>query len=276
MLQDVNSGPVLQNLGTGSEGLMAKGIDCATPLTALTVNAVKEFGVEFVCRYLVPEKYSWKRLIRSEADLIIEAGMKIVSVFETSALRAKGGQTAGQEDGRTALKEALQLQQTKGSAIYFAVDFDAQQKDFAAIASYLKAAESELQDSFAVGLYGPYKVIEEMAKLSICRHFWQTYAWSNGKQSIHADIFQYQNGLTIGGLKLDLNNSFGNEGWWARGTVSLIGQVVDDDADVYLNNVYIGRAPIIKGASFFPTRAGGETLGFNVMWQPGRIDLITK
>jgi hypothetical protein len=43
---------------------------------------------------------------------------------------------------------------------------------------------------------------------------WQTYAWSRGKRSSHANIWQYKNGVTVANHTVDLNESFGGEGWW--------------------------------------------------------------
>jgi len=193
---------------------MAKGIDCAQPLTLEKAKAIKAAGYEFVCRYLVPERYAWKRLTRAEAEAITAAGLKIVSVFETTASRPAGGSAAGSVDGAEALKEALAIGQPKGSAIYFAVDFDVSGKDtMDAIERYLRAAASAIP-GYEVGVYGEYDVIEEMARRGAAKHFWQTYAWSKGKKSARANIYQYKNGQTVAGHPVDLNESYGGEGWW--------------------------------------------------------------
>jgi len=192
---------------------MAKGLDCAIPLTASNAKVLAGAGFIFAARYLVPERLSWKRLNRSEAEAITSAGMQIVSVYETSANRPAGGAAYGKADGLAALKEAKLIGQPPGSAVYFAVDYDAGQQDYESIEQYLRAASAQLLD-YPTGVYGSYAVIEEMAKRKACSHFWQTYAWSRGKKSQHANIYQYQNDTSVAGVKLDLNESFGNEGWW--------------------------------------------------------------
>jgi len=53
-----------------------------------------------------------------------------------------------------------------------------------------------------------------MARRGAAQHFWQTYAWSGGKRSAKANIYQYKNGQTIAGHPVDLNESYGGEGWW--------------------------------------------------------------
>ncbi|WP_371752663.1 glycoside hydrolase domain-containing protein [Ferviditalea candida] len=190
-----------------------KGIDCATPLTLDNAKAVAALGYEFVCRYLVPAAYAWKRLTRTEAQALTEAGLQIISVWETSANRAAGGAAAGQIDGPLALNEAQTVGQPAGTAIYFAVDYDARPADYDAIENYLRAAAAALP-GYSVGVYGSYAVVEEMALREACGHFWQTYAWSRGQRSSHANLYQYQNEVTVAGIQADLDESFGNEGFW--------------------------------------------------------------
>jgi len=192
---------------------MAKGIDCAVPLTVEKARAIHAAGYEFAARYLVPERYAWKRLTRAEAEAITSAGMKIVSVFETTANRPAGGAAAGAVDGAEAFREVQAIGQPIGTAIYFAVDYDAQPKDYDAIEAYLRAAAYAIP-GYRVGVYGSYAVIEEMARRRAAQHFWQTYAWSRGRKSQYANIYQHKNGVTLAGHQVDLNESYGNEGWW--------------------------------------------------------------
>jgi len=190
-----------------------KGIDCAVPLTAEKAKEMAAAGMRFVCRYLVPVSMAWKRLTRAEAEAITAAGMKIVSVFQRGANDAAGGAPNGTRDGKAAYQEAKAIGQPAGTAIYFAVDFDAQPKDYDAIEAYLRAAAKELP-GYNVGVYGSYAVVEEMARRGACAHFWQTYAWSKGRLSAATNIYQYKNGQTLAGHTVDFNESFGDEGWW--------------------------------------------------------------
>ena len=83
---------------------MMNGIDCAAPLTAKTATAIKANGYGFVGRYLVPAKGSlkWKALTKDEARVISNAVLKLLTVYETTADRAKGGAVHGALDGATA------------------------------------------------------------------------------------------------------------------------------------------------------------------------------
>jgi peptidoglycan hydrolase-like protein with peptidoglycan-binding domain len=192
---------------------MNKGIDFTTPLTQAKAKEVAATGIEFVCRYLVPARYAHKRITKAEAQNITNAGMKIVCVFESTADRVKGGAEAGRIDGKLALAETKLVGQPIGTTVYFAVDYDAPATDYDIIEEYLRNAFVELP-GYAVGVYGSYAVVEEMYRRKACTHFWQTYAWSKGKLSEHTNVYQYKNGVNVCGINADLNNSFGNEGWW--------------------------------------------------------------
>ncbi|TDF97097.1 DUF1906 domain-containing protein [Paenibacillus piri] len=191
---------------------MAKGFDCATPLTPQKAKQFRADVYEFVCRYLVPS--GTKRLTSDEAAAISQALLHIVSVFETTADRALGGRTAGLADGATALKTAVQLGQPTGSAIYFAVDFNATPGQMPTVIEYIRAA-SEATPNYLTGVYGSYAVIEAVSAAGACSRFWQTYAWSGGRKSSAANLYQYKNNISVNGILIDLDESYGNEGWWS-------------------------------------------------------------
>lgn len=205
-----------------------KGIDFTTPLTTAKAKEVKAAGYDFVCRYLVSERLKSKRITKEEANAITDAGMFILSVYETTADRAKGGAEAGRADGKAALYEAKLIEQPIGSAIYFAVDYDTH--DYDTIEAYLRNAFAELS-GYAIGVYGSYDIVEEMAKRKACTHFWQTYAWSRGLDSIHKNVYQYKNGVKVCGISCDLNNSYDNEGFWKYERISKVlkkGMICDE------------------------------------------------
>lgn len=191
---------------------MAKGFDCATPLTKETAEAFRADGYEFVCRYLVPA--GWKRLTKEEAELIGATGMKLVSVFETTADRALGGREAGLADGASAARTAEAIGQPKGSAIYFAVDFDAAPAQMQTVLAYIRGA-GEAAPDFLAGVYGSYAVIEAAKTAGACSRFWQTYAWSYGAKADSIQLFQYENDVIVNGIGIDRNDSYGDEGWWS-------------------------------------------------------------
>lgn len=179
--------------------------------------AFKEKGVGFVCRYLCPPKWP-KLLTNEEARVLSDAGFNIVSVWEDNSVRASWFTwDRGVREGLGAVAAAEKAGQPAGTAIYFAVDYDAQPGDMAAIATYMDAVEAQLQ-GYVLGVYGGYKVIDYFANRGV-KYLWQTYAWSGGKVHPKAQLYQYHNGINIGGVATDLNKCFADPGWWRIGGV---------------------------------------------------------
>lgn len=179
--------------------------------------AFREKGVGFVCRYLCPPKWP-KLLTNDEARVLSDAGFNIVSVWEDNSVKASWFTwDRGIQEGTGAVAAAMEAGQPGGTAIYFAVDYDAQPGDMPTIAAYMDAAEAQLQD-YALGVYGSYAVIDYFAKRGV-KYLWQTYAWSGGKVHPRAQLYQYHNGVNIGGVDTDLNKCFADPGWWRIGGV---------------------------------------------------------
>lgn len=195
---------------------MIKGIDTATPVSASVAASLAADNYSFVCRYLVPT--GGKRLTKDEADTISDNGLQIISVFETTADRALGGRAAGLADGAKAAQTAQNVGQPKGSCIYAAVDFEATKAQMPTVLAYIQAF-SEATPDYTTGVYGSYDVIEAAYDARVCSRFWQTRAWSRGKESAAANLYQYDCGptglgLSLHGIDVDLNYAYGNEGSW--------------------------------------------------------------
>lgn len=188
-----------------------KVFDCSTPLTGAVIAAFRSDGYEAVARYLVPS--SWKAITKSEADTISEAGLQIISVFETTANRALVGRAAGLVDGASAIQVANDIGQPKGSTIYFAVDFDATAAQMPAVIEYIRGA-SEATPGYNTGVYGSAAVIKAIQESGTCSRYWQTYAWSYGEKVEGIHIYQYKDDITIHGINVDLDESYGEEGGW--------------------------------------------------------------
>ena len=185
---------------------MVKGLDCASKLTAETAAAIRAEGYAFAGRYLVPNSgnLAWKALTRTEAEAITGAGLRLLTVWETTANRVKGGAAAGAADGAGALKCAREIGMPAGGIIYFAVDFDAQAGEMATIEAYLRAARANTGE-YEVGVYGPYSVIETMARRGACKGFWQCVAWSYGKRSEFLNVYQSLFNQKVAGVSVDIN-----------------------------------------------------------------------
>ena len=200
----------------GKEIKVVKGIDCASRLTAQTAAAIRAEGYVFAGRYLVPD--GWKALTRDEAEIITGAHLRLLTVWETTAGRAKGGAAAGAADGASALKCAREIGMPADGIIYFAVDFDARAGDMDAIEAYLRAAR-ENTGEYETGVYGPYSVIETMAERGACKAFWQCVAWSYGRRSEYLDVYQGWFNQQVAGVNVDINEcpDMDRAGIWTYG-----------------------------------------------------------
>lgn len=190
---------------------MAKGFDCSTPLSAELARKFKAQGYDFVCRYLVPS--GWKRLTKEEADALSAAGLQIISVFETTANRALGGYAAGLADGAAALQAAAEVGQPVGTRIYFAVDFDVVSAQMPTVIDYIRGCSAATPE-YLTGVYGSAAVIQAVKSAGSCSGFWQTYAWSRGVKVSGIQVYQFENDITVNGIKIDRDDSYGGEGWW--------------------------------------------------------------
>ena len=166
-----------------------QGIDTAARITPSVAQKLRESGVSFAARYLVPEEgtTAWKALSASEAADIRGAGLALMLCWETSAKRMLGGASAGAEDGAKAreLSEAMGVPQ--GAVIYYAADFDVQEEDLPALEAYFRAARIA-SGKYNAGIYGGQRAIAGM--VHACDWLWQCVAWS-GAWLPYATVQQY-------------------------------------------------------------------------------------
>lgn len=218
---------------------MILGIDCASKLTFDKAKALKNKGYEFAGRYLVPQtgNLKWKALTAQEAKDITDAGMSLLTVYETTANRALGGAASGAYDGAQALKCAHDISMPTSGVIYFAVDFGAQAGDMDTIEAYLKAARLNT-DEYEIGVYGSYFVVEEMAKRKACIHFWQCVGWSQGKKSSYRNVYQAKWNKTEAGVAVDINecDDMGAAGIWNYEEDNMTGKQIYEKLNEYLAN----------------------------------------
>lgn len=216
---------------------MIRGIDTATRLTAAKCKELKAAGIEFVGRYLVPtvDYLEWKALTKAEAEAITGAGLKLLTIWETAASRAKGGAAAGGADGIQALKCARDINMPTNGIIYFAVDFEAQAADMDAIEAYLLAARLRTAE-YDIGVYGSYSVVEEMAKRKACSCFWQCVGWSNGQKSPALNVYQSMWSHPFCGISVDDNECADMDaaGIWTYEEDNMTGEQIYNKLNEYL------------------------------------------
>lgn len=108
----------------GDKNRKGKACDCSTILDNAKIQTLKADGREVVGRYIAGG--SWKRLTAGELNLILNGGLKLFPIFQTSGnVLEYFNYTQGCLDGREAIANASELKLPKNTAIYFAVDVDA-------------------------------------------------------------------------------------------------------------------------------------------------------
>lgn len=170
-----------------------------------TPAELKAANISFACRYLAYLPNS-KVIDAGELSALHKAGIGVVFNWEQAAGDMGAGATKGREHATEAAKQLSALKVPHTFPVYFSCDFDVTStSQMNAVAAYLDAAGTVL-GSTRVGVYGQYSVIEKMVGHH-CKYGWQTYAWSGGKISAKAHLYQYHNNAHVGGNAVDLDKN---------------------------------------------------------------------
>ena len=81
------------------------------------------------------------------------------------------------------------------------------------IEAYLRAAGARIAP-YTLGVYGCYDVVEYLSARDVCRHYWQCVAWSGGKISANADLYQATGNVNVAGVLVDQNERYREAGLW--------------------------------------------------------------
>lgn len=190
---------------------MAKGCDYSWGRP--TMSGLQNAGITFAVRY-VSHDNTGKNLTRGEANALRASGIDVVTNYEFAERGPLNGRAQGINDASFSINAALDVGAPSQAPVYFSVDFDAQDGDMRQIAAYFDGAASAIGWE-RVGCYGGYRVIANMAATNRCKYFWQTYAWSGGRWHPAAQLRQVQNGVSIGGADVDIDQSMsGDYGGW--------------------------------------------------------------
>jgi hypothetical protein len=144
---------------------------------------LQALGVGFVARYysnLAQTRNPAKVLTPREAHDLSQAGFSLVVVWEFLATPGYFTTTQGQADGEYAYRYAVEvIRQPENSAIYFAVDFDATQAQFAqGVAPYFEGVAETFanisgnQPIYSVGAYGSGAVCAALKQARLARYTW--------------------------------------------------------------------------------------------------------
>lgn len=183
---------------------MAKGIDTPSNCWQKT-DCLRSAGIAFVGRYYNVNNPG-KNLTRTEAGVLIGAGLTVVAVWENGFPTRPDYFTSGQgqQDARRAIACASAVGQPQGSAIYFAVDYDASPEDISGpVVKYFDAV-SEIFDSaertYEAGAYGSGAVLSALHEEGLIGWLWlaQSLGWSGSKDFEGWDIKQGGEGQLCG------------------------------------------------------------------------------
>ncbi|MCB1488803.1 MAG: DUF1906 domain-containing protein [Bauldia sp.] len=190
--------------------------------TASCLDCLKAAGVSTVFRYYAREtRLPGKRLTRAEAEALISAGIGVGVVFQNAGDSAACFSTAlGEADGTYARDYAAgAIGQPVGSAIFFAVDYDANDDDLAAfIFPYFEAARRAVAPGYRVGVYGTGRVCGALRGAGLADLAWL----SNRPGDIPFDgwTLRQEAPTTLCGLPVDRNRP--NDGVTDWGTFGVL------------------------------------------------------
>jgi hypothetical protein len=162
---------------------------------------LKQAGMSFVCRYYSPEES--KDLSRSEAEDYSQAGISIVTVWESAASAYLGGHAAGVADAKAAERCRDEIKQPLHSPIFFAVDAELQPEHETLAKGYFTGLCDVLERD-RVGVYGGLATVELAYRTGLAGYLWQTLAWSGGEWYVHAMLRQITDNVTVAGISADV------------------------------------------------------------------------
>jgi hypothetical protein len=191
-----------------------RGIDLPTDGRDV-LDELKNSRLEFVARYYRTAISHWPPLTAEEAQRLSSLGLKIVAVWEPFSPDPQYySYFTGYDDAIAAYHQAKAVGQPSGSAIYFAIDFNAQSLE--PVDQYFRgvtagfAAVSGGHADYKVGVYGSGAVCEEVKQAGLAQYTWlsNSTAWSG---SLAYDGWNIRQGFRAGDL------SFNHDSDEARG-----------------------------------------------------------
>ena len=170
-------------------------------------RAVKAAGYGGVIRYLRKEGSSWvKPITAAELTDMRAHGLAVAVVYQAvSTSRILSGRPGGRHDAQWAQARARDIGVPDPRCIYFAADRDiVGRAQLDQVLAYLDGAASVLGRD-RVGVYGEYDVISA-ALPGHAAYGWQTAAWSGGRRSREAHLYQRVGQPLVGGIRVDIND----------------------------------------------------------------------
>jgi hypothetical protein len=163
-----------------------QGVDLPTDASDV-LGELRTSGLTFVARYYRDPTSRWPALTAAEAQRLSALGLKIVAVWESHSGSAwYFSYASGYWDGISAYREGVATGQPAGTAIYFAVDFNAGPANMYQIDQYFRginaafAAASRGGPGYRIGVYGSGAVCDAMTRARLAQYGWlsNAHAWA--------------------------------------------------------------------------------------------------
>lgn len=185
------------------------GLDSTSMVPVAAHHAV---GSTVAIRYLGHD--TSKVVTRAEHQAYKAAGIDLCLVFEDGGRPDLSGYAGGKGDAEFAVNQAIDRLGTpsRPPRITFAWDWDPT-GNVAAADAYYDGVAAVLGRERS-GPYGGYAAVARLADHGF-KMLWQTYAWSGGQFDTRAQLYQYANDHTVGGVGVDYDHVYGHDfGQW--------------------------------------------------------------
>jgi hypothetical protein len=137
--------------------------------------------IDFIGRYYRDPASRWPTLSPAEAQRLAALGINIVTLWEWhSADPGYFSYFSGYADGLSAYRQARGIGQPTGSAIYFAVDFNARDQALQSVEQYFRGVAAGLAAAgrgnapYKVGVYGSGAVCDVVKRAGLAQYSWLT------------------------------------------------------------------------------------------------------
>ncbi len=191
-------------------------IDLASNTTR-HASCLSENGVQVVFRYYCSDRHKWKRLGKEEAAVLSEHGINIGVVYQNAQIHSynftfEKGLWAG-NDAQNYASDVIG--QPSGSAIYFAVDYNASEEDLNnnVIPFFKGVKEAFGEGGYEIGVYGSGLVINKLYENGLAKYRWlsSSTSYHGTRQAINEGEYEMRQfsrgGHTICGLNVDFDST---------------------------------------------------------------------
>ncbi len=157
---------------------LAQGIDLPTDASDV-LGEIKGTPLHFVARYYREPTSRWPTLSGAEVQRLSSLGINIVAIWESHSHRPDYfSYASGYSDALSAARQARAVAQPPGSAIYFAVDFNARGAELPQVDQYFRgvaaglAAVGKGKAEYRVGVYGSGSVCDAVKRAGLAQYSW--------------------------------------------------------------------------------------------------------